>query len=339
MHWILQENLFDEQGFRDAIDVFERFNIPYSLHKVVPFIGELQPDINPEGRVICMGSYSMRRVAKQKGWYPGVFDLEPVNFNEQMKHWGSYMLNADAVVSRFADAKIITEKAFLRPIEDSKIFSGKIFTDQELRQWQHSILVIGDDYGTSMNGDTLIQVCPIKEIYAEYRYWIVDRKIATKSMYKRGGTVHYSSVVDTRFDNFVYSLCCCHSRDWQPHDAYVIDVCETPDGIKIVEINTLNAAGLYAANMTDLIMALEHKFSKREPRKDSDDNTLGIKCSQETDTGYFYCPRNPFTTVATQSEPIPPPSPELISTWIDGIKNNDPQKDNYIELLKKLPPF
>lgn len=292
MHWVLQENLFDEQGFRDALDVFERFQIPYSLHKVIPFVGELLPDIDPDDNVICMGSYSMRHIAKKKGWYPGVFDLESVNFNEQMKHWGTHMLNADAVVSRFADAKIITGRAFLRPIEDSKVFAGKVFTDQELTEWQHSIITMGDDYGSSMNGGTLIQVCPIKEIYAEYRYWIVDRKIATKSMYKRGDTVHYSSDVDKRFDNFVYGLCCSYSRDWQPHDAYVIDVCETPDGIKIVEINTLNSAGFYAANMIDLIVALEEKFNIKAPREDVD-GPIMYKCQVEWDAGAFYCPNVP----------------------------------------------
>lgn len=340
MHWVLQENLFDEQGFRDALDVLERFNIPYSLHKVVPFVGDLEPDISPDDNVICMGSYSMRHIAKKKGWYPGVFDLEPVNFNEQMKHWGSYMLNADAVVSRFADAKIVTGKAFLRPIEDSKVFAGRVFTDQELTEWQHSILTMGDDYGSSMDGDTLIQVCSVKEIYAEYRYWIVDNKIVTKSMYKRGNVVHYSSDVDHRFDRFVSSLTSGpFSVDyWRPHDAYVIDVCDTPDGIKVVEIGTINSCGFYAANMTDLIMALEQNFSRKEPRKDID-GPLMYKCQVERDAGYFYCPHNPFAPPVEKLPEPEPPTPEMVAMWIDGVKNNDPQKDAYIEFLKKLPLF
>ena len=343
MHWVLQENLFDEQGFRDAIDVLERFNIPYSLHKVVPFVGELIPDIDPDDNVICMGSYSMRHIAKKKGWYPGVFDLEQVNFNEQMKHWGRFMLNADAVVSRFADAKIVTGRAFLRPIEDSKVFAGKVFTDQELKEWQHSIITMGDDYGSSMNGDTLIQVCPVKEIYAEYRYWIVDDKIVTKSMYKRGDTVYYSSDVDERFDRFVSSLTSgSFSVDyWRPHDAYVIDVCDTPDGIKVVELNTLNSAGFYAANMTDLIMALEEKFSRKEPRKPREDADALVlyKCQSSVEPGYFYCPYNPFQPFIEKSSEPESPTQEMIAMWIDGVKNNDPQKEAYIELLKKLPMF
>jgi len=260
VHWIIQENIFKETAYDELIAVLERFNIPYSIHKVVPFVGEIQPDVMPEGPVICFGSYSMRHIAKKRGWFPGVFDLEPVNFKEQMRHWGSHMLNADAIVCKFSEAKITSASAFLRPIEDSKVFAGKVFTDQELTEWQHSIITMGNDYGSSMNGDTLVQVCPVKEIYSEYRYWIVDNKIVTKSMYKRGRTIHYSNDIDRRFDTFVSSLTCGpFSVDyWRPHDAYCIDVCDTPDGIKVVEINTVNSSGLYAANMTDLVMALDY---------------------------------------------------------------------------------
>jgi hypothetical protein len=37
----------------------------------------------------------------------------------------------------------------------------------------------------------------------------------------------------------------------------VIDVCSTPNGLKIVEINTINAAGFYAGNIQSLVLALE----------------------------------------------------------------------------------
>lgn len=37
----------------------------------------------------------------------------------------------------------------------------------------------------------------------------------------------------------------------------MLDVCETDEGMKIVEINTINAAGFYAANVTDLVLSIE----------------------------------------------------------------------------------
>jgi hypothetical protein len=44
---------------------------------------------------------------------------------------------------------------------------------------------------------------------------------------------------------------------WQPQRAFVLDVAETADGPKIVEINTLNSAGFYAADIQRIVLALE----------------------------------------------------------------------------------
>ncbi len=49
-------------------------------------------------------------------------------------------------------------------------------------------------------------------------------------------------------------------REWQPHEAFVIDVCDTEAGLRIVELNTLNAAGFYAADVQKLVLALEEAF-------------------------------------------------------------------------------
>lgn len=264
MHWILQENLFKETEWDNVLTCLERFKLPYSVHKVIPFIGELVPAPEPKDeKVICLGSYSMRHAAKKFGWNPGVYDLEPVNFQVQLSHWGDLMLNADSVVTTFADAKF-EDIAFIRPIEDSKIFAGRVFDWAEFTEWQHKVCVLGEDYGNSLTKNTLVQVCNLKKIYAEYRFWVVNTQIVSYSLYKRGDRVIYSSDVDMHVKRFADQVVrhgditlSMRTSAWQPHRAYVLDVCETNEGMKVVEINTLNAAGFYAGNVQDIIMALE----------------------------------------------------------------------------------
>lgn len=257
----------------------ERFNIPYSIHKVVPFVGELMPKPEVECKnVICMGSYSMRHTAKKEGWIPGVYDLEPFDFRIQLKHWGRHMLNADAWVGRFEDANFDEELMFIRPVLDSKSFAGKVFTKEEFYEWKRKVVVLNEDDGSSLDKDTIIQVCSPKKIYAEYRFWIVDQKIVTYSLYKRGDKVMYSSDVDQHVINYVNEIlriknqkldisAIAANTGWAPHKAFVLDVCETPDGMRVVEINTLNSAGFYAANMTDLVLALEQSGNLNERQK------------------------------------------------------------------------
>ncbi len=54
---------------------------------------------------------------------------------------------------------------------------------------------------------------------------------------------------------------------WQPHKAFVIDICgittnQNNKEFRIVEINTLNAAGFYEADLDKLIDDLEEMENK-----------------------------------------------------------------------------
>lgn len=258
MHWILQNDLFSDAASKVLVETLERFSLPHSFHKVVPFVGELLPDPEIGHRnVICMGSYSMRHVAKKRGWYPGVFDLVEQDFAQQMLHWGERMLNAGSVVSKFRDAVFTGEFLFVRPCNDTKYFAGRVFAREEFIGWQRSVCALGLDDVSSLTPDTMIQLARPLEIYAEYRYWVVRGRIVTSSLYKRGDKVMYSSDVDARFDAYVRE---CLDQ-WMPHEAFVIDVCDTPEGIRIVEINTLNASGFYAGDMQRLVLALEEAYA------------------------------------------------------------------------------
>lgn len=269
MHWVLQENIFDEKKFDTLVDYLGRVGISYSIHKVVPFVGELMPD--PEfdhHNVICIGSYSMRHVAKKKGWYPGVFDLFDQNFNVQKEHWGELMLNYDSEVMPFKDVHLTTAK-FIRPIDDSKYFAGRVFDPEEFNEWHEKVCVLKEDYGSSLTADTLVQVMEPKEIYTEVRFWVARGEIITSSVYKIGDKVIYSSNVDPRFHEFVRTIIGSYydSSKWEPAEAYVIDVCDTPDGLKIVEINTLNSCGFYEGDVQKIVEVLEYEFTV-EPMPD-----------------------------------------------------------------------
>ena len=66
MFWVLQNNLFNEDGFKSLVQTLQRMQIDYSIVKVVPFIGEMEPDISPTNPVIAVGAYSMWKIARRK---------------------------------------------------------------------------------------------------------------------------------------------------------------------------------------------------------------------------------------------------------------------------------
>lgn len=258
MHWIIQENLFHETGMEELLRVVKAMDLPHTLVKVVPFVGSIIPDVNPEGKVICIGSYSMRNVAKKKGWTPGVYDIgfhaDDIHYN-----WGGNCLNDDRIVCRFKDVDMQVVRMkwedcfFIRPMDDSKSFAGQLMDYDEFMEWWRKVVMLHEDDGSTVTGDTLCIIAEPKEIHAEYRVWIVDGEPVTASQYKRGGRVHYDGVIDDGVMTFAKTL----NKLWQPKPAYVMDVALIDDNFKVVEINTINAAGLYAANVGKLVEALE----------------------------------------------------------------------------------
>jgi hypothetical protein len=278
MHWVLQNNIFKEEAFDTLISTLQRFGISYSEHKVVPFVGTLLPIVDTpsladideyadpllaklKGPVICMGSYSMRHAAKKYNWNPGVFDLmEAGNFENCMTNWSpELMLNGDSVVLPFKDVHWTDGERFLRPTDDSKYFAGTLMELDEFLEWQKNVCILKLDYGNSLTGETLIQVAKPKKIYTEYRCWVIKGKIATMSLYKRGDKVIYQNMDNGTGDD-ARAFAQAMIRQWSPAAAFCLDVCETPDGWKIVEVNTLNSCGFYAADLPKLVMALEAAF-------------------------------------------------------------------------------
>ncbi|RYE60784.1 MAG: DUF4343 domain-containing protein [Hyphomicrobiales bacterium] len=235
------------------LDALDRFVIPFSVHKVVPFVGDLEPEPAPvSDDVICIGSYAMRHYAKRRGWNPGVFDLEPHTFERQRDHWGAAMLNADSEIMPFGDARFDGLK-FVRPVDDTKAFAGGLFEWDEFAKWQHGVATLGENVGNSLTSETIVQVSSPKMIFQEVRCWVVDGRVITASVYRRASRVIYSSEVEPRLIEFANRL----ADLWSPERAFCLDVCDTPGGLRVVEINTINSAGFYAADMQKLVASLD----------------------------------------------------------------------------------
>ncbi len=259
MHWILQDGFFSDVGWDSLIANLERFGIDYSVHAVVPKIGELIPEpLIGHKNVICIGSYSMRHVALRNSWIPGVFDLFSQDFEQQREHWGEHMLNFHSVVCSLEDARFSVDQMFVRPTTDTKYFSGRVFDAETFRTWQRTICDLDAKHGTSLTPKTQVQLSNPVAIYAEYRFWVVAGEIVTQSLYKRGSQVMYSSEVDQRVVAFVKA----RISEWSPHETFVIDACDSERGMKIVEINTLNSSGFYAADVQRLILSLEDRYTQ-----------------------------------------------------------------------------
>jgi hypothetical protein len=259
--WLLQTNLYSEEGWDALVSALDRLERPYSIHKVIPFSdGQLDPDPRlPDGaRAIVMGSYTMAKYAAVRGWKPGAY-LDNLDIIEQYWHWGEHMLNQDMLTCDLRDLgpQFVTGPTFIRPVHDTKAFTGQVFDHDLWSEFWSGVMATPD--AVNIGPDTRIVSASKKEIWSETRTWVINRKVITASGYKVGTIKRYSS--PEQVDKEITDYAQARAYDWSPNRAYVMDIAQTPNGLKIVEINNLNSAGFYKGDVQKLIMAIEEMES------------------------------------------------------------------------------
>lgn len=252
MHWIIQENLFHESGLEDLLATLRQIGAPYSVVKVVPFSHEMIPDLRPEGLIIAMGATSLSGIARSRGWSPGTFLNDQHDFRVWREAYRGHLLNEDAAVVRFGDMNPSQPMFFVRPCDDGKQFAGCVMARDEFLDWQRKVIDLKETY-TSLDADTMVMYAAPQHIMQEIRFFVVDRRVITGSLYKRGNRVVYSSEIDEPAKVFAQELV----DHWCPARGFVLDIALSENGYKVIEINCLNSAGLYASNVGKLVAAIE----------------------------------------------------------------------------------
>jgi hypothetical protein len=251
MHWVVQENLYSEAGYAELMRTLGAMRLPHDVVKIVPFSHELIPEVSPANPVIVCGAYTLNRIARARGWVPGSFMNE--NFDQARWPYGANLLNHEQVHTTMAEATMAWDPFFCRPALDSKSFSGQVFTWEEFARWRDGVVAMTDEFRTLMP-DTRIVMSPVRDILREYRFFVVDGRVVTGSMYRIGNRVRSSPDVDPDMLAFARA----RVEEWQPDRAFVLDVALTDDGPKVIELNNANSAGFYACNVGKIVEAFEN---------------------------------------------------------------------------------
>lgn len=259
MQWILQA--FDDTAALAA--ALDRLGLPYSVHKVVPFVGELLPEpvVADPNRVVLFGSHSLWRTAERRGWRPGVFRIAPF---AREAAWRPHLLNGPDITVALRDvpARLADDGRdwFVRPVEDDKQIAGGVRPSAGIVEMARKVLALdpADIPPGSLRHDTRLMLAPPARILKEWRVWIVGGRVVAFSLYKEGRRVTYRREIDDDALDFAQAL-----ADANPtySSAYMMDVCRTPDGpengLRLLETNCINAAGFYAADLVALAAAVD----------------------------------------------------------------------------------
>lgn len=272
MFYVIQENTFNEKNYSKLLDAIRKMDLPFEVVRCYHFIDKIvklsdipenidefdldkTKNFNPkEKNIFVFGTFKLSKIARKRGWKPGSLLNENYDFISYRKLYKENLLNFESKISTVgADINFDGQMKFIRPTEDSKSFNGKLYSESD---WEFLKNYNIKNFKSSFNNSTLIQINNPKTIFKEIRFWIVNGKPVTASVYKEGKNVIYKEYFDEEGFEFVKKMLEIH----QLSKAFVMDICLTPDGWKIVECGDISSAGYYDADMQKIIMALENTF-------------------------------------------------------------------------------
>lgn len=254
MLYVVQENVFREQNYDKIFHALEKLKLPYEVIKVEKD-GNLSDIESDRKDIFVFGSIRAARLSTQLGWLPGSLYGNNHDYMIYSKFYKDNLLNWNCRLADIEDPIKweLNELKFIRPSKDSKVFNGGLYSQSK---WIDTVSGVQEKYlGVLPPVD--IQIGAPKKIYKEARIWIVNGKVVTSSYYKFGDNVAYLEDVEPEAIQFAEEMIAIY----QVATAFVMDICLTLEGWKIVEINCINCAGFYKADMQKLLMSLEDYYT------------------------------------------------------------------------------
>ncbi len=252
--WIVQSNLISEDTLADVSRAALLHGYDCVGVKIIPFTDNpeflFDPFFDfPAGPMIPYGSTSMIKTFSKSKWNKKGFFFNEANLKTSVwvKHLGDSVLNHDALFMTLEEAFTLegNQTYFMKPDNDLKDFCGDKVTANEVRAFYDSVSA----GGFCFKSDIPIVLCPIKNIGWEYRLFMIRDRVIAKSSYRLKSMLCKDEPVPDAVVNFAVE----QARIWYPDDVYVMDVCETDSGYKIVEFNCFNASGFYSCDVSAIV--------------------------------------------------------------------------------------
>lgn len=253
MNWLVQNNLIKEELIVSMEDACKSLGHNFVGVKIIPFTDSVEFCFDPffklpEGKFIPYGSTAMIKAIHRSKWDKSgfFFNDENLRTSKWVEKLGKLALNYDSQFMTLAEAmKLESGTFFMKPDNDLKDFTGSQVDAAEIKKFYDSVSAGGFCFGT----DIPVVLSTMKNLGWEYRLFMIRESVISSSSYKLKTMVRSDKPVPAKVENFAREV----ARIWHPDDVYVMDVCETDDGLKVVEFNCFNASGFYKCDVAKIV--------------------------------------------------------------------------------------
>lgn len=250
MLYLIQTNFYSSRNEQNLVEALKQENLEY--YYVTPNIDFTEDNINISinGRsdIFVFGGNMLSKLANKFQWKLGSFINENFSYDIWKENLRDYLINnTGSIINSSRLTKLeIKKEMFVRPITDTKEFSGGVFSANQIYKL------------IDKNVEILISE-PIYDIEKEYRCFIIDNKVVSISLYKMDNklfTLNDDNNIELlKFVELIIKV-------WIPSCTCVIDVAYFNGSYKIVEFNNLNGAGFYDCNIEKILGEIEKLYLK-----------------------------------------------------------------------------
>lgn len=206
--------------------------------------------------VIVYGTYpAVRHAQLHHPWVPGGW-CSPTGFDCACyyAHFGPYLLNRRYVMMPGVEAIRLRDwlygvlgrdgEVFARPTGVHKLFVGRRVPYDAFE----SALA-----PTRYDPTTMVVVAEPREIGREWRLVVAGDDVVAGSQYADGGV--RAVVPGCPEDVTAFARAVLGSVRWRPDELFMLDVCESDDGLRLVELNAFSCSWLYACDAAAVVAA------------------------------------------------------------------------------------
>lgn len=137
MYFLVQANVYLDPDHYKIFDALEELNIDYHVINIPPNSEKIDFETDRKD-VFVYGSVTIARLAKQNtDWFPGSFYGGNHLYEVYSKYYGENLLNHKVSVHKISEELIWKkdEIKFIKPYNEAKIFTGKIFSETEWKDF------------------------------------------------------------------------------------------------------------------------------------------------------------------------------------------------------------
>lgn len=251
---------FQSNQYAETVDHEDDIYIFKGCNKIIKIVTDLSEDNLDEVFPLIKNTYQKSsKQYKQQEIYRKNFinKMKRSIFHDMEKFDQEYysnlnlpLLNDNSIFLKMNESLDLSfdEPKFIKPSTDMKPFAGGIIpSGQTIKDF-----VTNQRYNACYVDETLM-VSDCIDIVSEYRFFVVDGKAVTGSLYKLGDKVTTSEDVPSDLFTFVEDL----DKQYRPHDVYTVDIAILENGeYRIVEYNGWNFSGSYKCDLEKTFKAI-----------------------------------------------------------------------------------